>query len=560
MPVKELIFGLIGGTALLMFGVDMMGEALERFSGPMMKKVLSALTGRVWKAIGAGTILTALVQSSTAISVLTVGFVNAGLLSLKQAVGIIYGANIGTTVTAQLTAQFYNFKLTDIALIVLGIGFAVQFFAKNRRAKDLGMAVMGFGLMFLGLKILNNGVPFVQSNPAIRHFFENYANQPFLAVLLGMVATMLVHSSAATVVLTMALADAGLIDLNGAIGLMLGDNIGTCITAQLASLGAHIAARRTAWAHTLYNIIGVLLALVIFGGFRNLIAATSPSIAQQVANSHTIFNVLSALLFLPFTGLYVRFLEKIVPEKEQEKGGAAARFIDPRLLDTPVAAVEATIKEIHAAAELTREMIRKAIDGFFKSDPTALDSVFADEERVNELQQEITEYLVSLSNRDVASDISSRIPGLVHCINDIERIGDHAENLAELAKEKLDRNLPFSDEGMNELKVLWTEIDSMTGETLKALEARDPHLAMVVLAHENRFDDLTDGLRERHIRRLEEGRCKVQSGVIFLDIVSNLERAADHLDNIAEAVRGDFRWGYKALQDKPTLTTEAPNA
>lgn len=548
--MKELIFGLIGGTALLMFGVDMMGEALERFSGPMMKKVLSALTGRVWKAIGAGTVLTALVQSSTAISVLTVGFVNAGLLSLKQAVGIIYGANIGTTVTAQFMAQFYSFKLTDIALVVLGVGFAVQFLAKKRRLKDFGMAVMGFGLMFLGLKILNSGVPFVQSNPATRYFFEHYANQPLLAVLLGMVATMLVHSSSATVGLTMVLAEAGLIDLNGAIGLMLGDNIGTCITAQLASLGANISARRAAWAHTLYNIIGVLLALVVFGTFRNLITATSPNIAQQVANSHTIFNLLSAVLFLPFTSLYVRFLEKIVPDRDDGRNHTVARFIDPRLLDTPMAAVQAAIKEIHAAAVLAREMIRKAIDGFFSEDPATIDAVFSDEDRINGLQQEITEYLVSLSNREIAADISGRIPGLVHCINDIERIGDHAENLAELAREKAEKNLVFSDEGISELKALWAEIDGMSTETLKVLESRDAALAAVVLAHESRFDELTDGLRERHIRRLEEGRCRVQSGVIFLDIVSNLERAADHLYNIAEAAGGDFRWGYKSLPGK----------
>ncbi|MGE5507907.1 MAG: Na/Pi cotransporter family protein [Chitinophagales bacterium] len=540
--MKELIFGLIGGTALLMYGVDMMGEGLERVSGPMMKKVLAALTGKLWKAFLAGTILTALVQSSTAITVLSVGFVNAGLMTLRQAVGIIYGANIGTTITAQLMA--FSFKLTDIALVVLGLGFAIQFFARTRWQKDLGQAIMGFGIMFLGLKILNSGVPIIRNSPTTRYFFEHYANQPLFAIVIGMVATMLVHSSSATVGLTMVLATAGLINLNGAIGLMLGDNIGTCITAQLASLGANTSARRTAWAHTLYNIIGVLLAMLVFGLFRKMIAGTSPNIAQQVANSHTIFNVLSAVIFLPFTNQYVKFLEWIVPDREKAPA-AKFTYIDPRFLDTPVVAISATVKEIAACAELTRRMVRDSLEGLVHDDLDRLEKVFRDEERVNELQQAITEYLIALSNQDVGADVSAKIPTLVHCINDIERIGDHAENLAELAKDKVEKGLPFSDAAIRELENLLAEIDSMTVETLRALEEGDPEAAGVVLEHEKRFDALTDSLREHHIRRLEEGRCRVQSGVIFLDIVSNLERAADHLENVAEAVAKDFRWEHR---------------
>jgi phosphate:Na+ symporter len=540
--MKELIFGLIGGTALLMYGVDMMGEGLERVSGPMMKKVLAALTGKVWKAFLAGTILTALVQSSTAITVLSVGFVNAGLMTLRQAVGIIYGANIGTTITAQLMA--FSFKLTDIALVVIGIGFVIQFFAKTRRQKDLGQAVMGFGIMFLGLKILNSGVPIIKESPTTRFFFEHYANQPLFAVVIGMVATMLVHSSSATVGLTMVLATAGLINLNGAIGLMLGDNIGTCITAQLASLQAGTSARRTAWAHTLYNIIGVLLAGLVFSLFKDLIAATSPNIAQQVANSHTIFNVLSAVIFLPLTNHYVKFLEWIVPEREKRAGGKLT-YIDPLILDTPVAAINATIKETAACARITRGMVRDSLEGLMNDDSERLEKVFKDEERVNELQQAITEYLIALSNREVGADVSAKIPALVHCINDVERIGDHAENLAELARDKVEKGLPFSDEAVKELRHLLAEIDGMAEETLQALEGGDPGAAAVVLAHEDRFDDLTDQLRERHILRLEEGRCRVQSGVIFLDIVSNLERAADHLENVAEAVAKDFLWEHR---------------
>ncbi|HAZ22905.1 MAG TPA: sodium:solute symporter [Firmicutes bacterium] len=539
--MMQLIFGLIGGTALLMYGVEMMGDSLERVSGPVMKKVLSALTGRVWKATVAGGVLTALVQSSTAITVLAVGFVNAGLINLKNAVGIIYGANIGTTITAQFMAQYYTFKLTDIALLVVGLGFAVQFLAKRRRAKDIGSALMGFGLMFLGLKILNEGVPFIKDNASVRYFFERYANQPFIAVILGMLATMLVHSSSATIGISMVLAQAGLIDLNGAIGLMLGDNIGTCITAQMASIGANISARRTAWAHTIYNVIGVLLAMAIFAVFRDLIQKTSIDIGQQIANSHTIFNVLSAVVFLPFTGLYVRFLEWIVPDRGKEKATGKTKHLDPRFLETPVVAIDATIREIKEAADITRGMIQKAFKGFINEDPDILDQVTKDEDQINALQEQVTKYLIDLSKKDIGADVSSKIPALVHSINDIERIGDHAENLVELAREKMSKHLVFSDQAIAELNELNNEIELMFFETMAALDHNDPEQAVLIMKREERIDNFTDDLRASHIDRLERGFCLLQSGVIFLDIISNIERVADHMNNIAEAITNDLQ-------------------
>ena len=539
--MMQLIFGLIGGTALLMYGVEMMGDSLERVSGPVMKKVLSALTGRVWKATVAGGVLTALVQSSTAITVLAVGFVNAGLINLKNAVGIIYGANIGTTITAQFMAQYYTFKLTDIALLVVGLGFAVQFLAKRRRAKDIGSALMGFGLMFLGLKILNEGVPFIKDNASVRYFFEHYANQPFIAVILGMLATMLVHSSSATIGISMVLAQAGLIDLNGAIGLMLGDNIGTCITAQMASIGANISARRTAWAHTIYNVIGVLLAMAIFAVFRDLIQKTSIDIGQQIANSHTIFNVLSAVVFLPFTGLYVRFLEWIVPDRGKEKATGKTKHLDPRFLETPVVAIDATIREIKEAADITRGMIQKAFKGFINEDPDILDQVTKDEDQINALQEQVTKYLIDLSKKDIGADVSSKIPALVHSINDIERIGDHAENLVELAREKMSKHLVFSDQAIAELNELNNEIELMFFETMAALDHNDPEQAVLIMKREERIDNFTDDLRASHIDRLERGFCLLQSGVIFLDIISNIERVADHMNNIAEAITNDLQ-------------------
>lgn len=323
--MKDLIFGLMGGSALLMYGVDKMGKGLEKASGKVMKKILSVLTGRVWSAFLVGTFLTAMVQSSTAVTVLTVGFVNAGLIKLPQAVGIIYGANIGTTITAQLMAFSLQFKLTDIALPILGAGFLISASFKHPTIKNLGDAAMGFGMMFLGLKILNSGVPFMQESETLRYFFQNYASNPIIGILLGASVTALVHSSSATVGIIMVLGQAGLVDLTTAVCIMLGDNIGTCITSQLASLTGNINARRTAWAHTLYNVFGVVITLFLLPVFVKFIIfitqyfQLTSDISAQIANSHTAFNLFSALVFLPINKYYVFFLENLIQDGSRKK-------------------------------------------------------------------------------------------------------------------------------------------------------------------------------------------------------------------------------------------------
>lgn len=318
--MRDLIFGMIGGTALLMFGVEMMEEGLEKASGKMLQKFLTLLTSRVWSAFLVGTFLTALVQSSTAVTVLTVGFVNAGLIKLPQAVGIIYGANIGTTITAQLMSFSYSFKLTELALPILGTGFIISYATKNYTIQNIGKGLMGFGMMFLGLKILNAGIPILKNSELLKFFFKAYGSIPLIGIMLGAAATALVHSSSATVGLVMVLGEAGLINLTTAVCIMLGDNIGTCITSQLASLTGNIHARRTAWAHTLYNAIGVIIAIIFLPFFVRIVYITtsylqpSADISSQIANSHTIFNAFSAILFLPLTNQYVKFIEYIIPE------------------------------------------------------------------------------------------------------------------------------------------------------------------------------------------------------------------------------------------------------
>ena len=536
--MQELIFGLIGGTALLMYGVDMMGDGLEKASGEMMRKMLSVLTDKVWSAFLVGAFLTALVQSSTAITVLTVGFVNAGLMKLPQAVGIIYGANIGTTITAQLMAFIYNFKLTEIALPVLGIGFGINYFAKNKTIKSLGDAFMGFGMMFLGLKILNQGIPFMKDNSTLRFFFENYASIPIVGIVLGLIATALVHSSAATVGLVIVLGQAGLIDLKSAVCIMLGDNIGTCITAQIASLTGTINARRTAWAHTIFNSIGVLMVAVILPYFVRIVEIATTylqpngDIGSQIANSHTFFNLFSALVFLPITKHYVRFLETVIRGKGLDHESHAI-YLDKLLLDTPSAAFQASISEIIRGAEIGRSMVFNVMEVFFDNDKKKFDLVYKDEDTINLLQKDITMYMVEISKRPLSDAGSIMVPAMINSINNIERIGDHTIDLAKLIKSKIDKNLIFSDAAMDEIKNLKELVLWMYDNTIVTLKENRIELIQSTSELEDKVDEMCKQLEKSHIKRLEEGKCYVESGVVFLDIVSHFERIADHINKVS---------------------------
>lgn len=318
-PIFYIIFNFLTGTACLMIGVKLMSSGLEKANARVMRKILTTFTGNTYTAFATGTLLTAIVQSSAAVTVITVGFVNSGLLKLSQAVGIIYGANIGTTITAQLM----SFRLTDLAPPLLGLGLLMGLFGKRNSIRNIGIALAGFGLMMTGLGILNSGVPFIQQSPTAYELFRKYGTNPHIGLVVGLVATMLVQSSTATVGLTIVLFNAGLINFEAALGLTLGDNIGTCVTAQLASLGTNLSARRTAWAHTLYNVIGVLLALLFLKPFAALVRDVTNFLNQDntrlIANTHTIFNVLSAVLFLPLTNYYVKFIEWAVKDKKHLK-------------------------------------------------------------------------------------------------------------------------------------------------------------------------------------------------------------------------------------------------
>jgi len=525
-----LFFNLLGGVGLFLFGIKLMGESLQDLAGDRMRRLISALTSSPVKGVIVGTLITALIQSSSATTVMTASFVHAGLMTLKQSVGVIMGAAIGTTITAQLIA----FKIQEFALPLIGLGMLFAVFGRSKRQKFIGNCIVGFGLLFVGMQTMENATFFLRDRQDI---FLAFQHHPMLGVLAGTVLTMLVQSSSATVGLTIVMASQGLLTIDSAIPILFGDNIGTTITAVLASVGLNRSARQSALAHVLFKVIGVLLFLAFLGPFRQLVLLTSTDIARQLANAHTIFNVLNTLLFLPFVEPFVRLVRAIIPDD----GGVilmGPRFLDRNLISaSPIAAVEAVRKELVRMGLLTLDMIRDVRTAFLENDRRMIDQVLQTEKVVNELTREIMSFSTDLMQVSLPPVLSSSLSFYVNGVGDVERIGDHAENLIELYEYKIEHNLPFSDLATKEFEVMMGLSEKAVRLSVEALDTADDMKAKQVLKLEDEIDAMERDLRKRHIDRLNQGVCNPGSGVIFIDILSNLERVGDHANNIALIVK-----------------------
>ncbi|MFH1313903.1 MAG: Na/Pi symporter [Candidatus Eisenbacteria bacterium] len=544
--VKRIIFWLIGGLGLFLYGLSTMSSSLQKAAGRGLKNILKLLTSNRFVAAGMGALITALIQSSSATTVMVIGFVNAGLLQLQKAIGVVIGANIGTTITGQLIA----FKIDKFALPIIGIGFAVIVLSKRRQTRLWGEAILGFGLLFLGLYIMKQVLTPLGGSNLFRSFFITFSERPILGVLAGMLATMMIQSSSATVGLTMALAAAGLIDLRGAICLVLGENIGTTITAQIASIGSNRVARRAACAHTMFNVLGVAgMVIVMYSTsfYVRLVELTSGDIMRQVANSHTLFNVANGIVFLPLTGVLRRVVEKIVPGGDEDMP-IECKFLERHLLETPLVALEQAKKEIVRMAEAARLAVMAATRSFFDDDDAALKRVHMLEEGIDNLQREITHYLVELAKRNLTEIESEQLPVLLHTINDIERIGDHAENIVEIAERGKFRHVELDGKSVEELKAMAGEVDHMAEHVIKAFASDDTEEARKALAIEDRLNQLHIEMRQGYAMRLGRGKVPASGGLIYFDMVMNYEKMGDHYTNVAQAVLGELQWdkGVKA--------------
>ncbi|RKD22522.1 phosphate:Na+ symporter [Caminicella sporogenes DSM 14501] len=534
----EIFFGLIGGLGLFLYGMNVMAAGLEKSAGDKMKKIIEVLTSNRIMGVLVGAVVTMIVQSSSATTVMVVGFVNAGIMSLTQAVGIIMGANIGTTITAQLA----SINFTEIAPVSVGIGVGIWLFSSNRKVKNVAEILIGFGILFIGMHFMKDAVNPLRQYEGFTNlllsFGGNNISDKALAILSGFAVTAIIQSSSATTGLLIALASQGLLPIESAFPVVLGTNIGTCVTAMISSIGANKTAKRAALVHMLFNVIGTVLFIIFLANPTiKIVTSMSDDPARQLANAHTLFNIANTLILLPFASILVYIVKKIIPyDPNEEKEIQGIKYLDERILETPSVAMVQVMKEVLHMGNVTLESYGKAMEAFFKADEKIAAETFKFEKIINEMEREIANYLLKISNTEISSKQREIIDGLFNTINDIERVGDHADNLAELAVYRVENKLKFSDEAISELTRMHERVVKSYKEALTALKTGDTKIAQRVVEREGEIDLMEKNLRANHISRLSKQQCIPTSGVIFLDIISNLERIADHASNIALAV------------------------
>jgi len=532
--VIEIVFGLLGGLALFIFGLKSMSDGLQKLTGRRTQKVMGVLTSVPILGVLIGILLTSVTQSSTLVTVMVVGFVNTAMLNLKQAISVIIGANIGTTLTTQLVA----FRITDAWIFLVAFGFAAYFFTKHKIIKNAGFVTFSLGMLLLGLALMSQAMVPLRSEPAFQQLMLMFADYRILAMLVGAVFTAVIQSSTAATGVIVAMTTQDLIPFQAALPLVLGTNLGTTLTAVIASAGGTLAARRAALAHVLFNAIGVLVFLIFLPQFEQLILLISPDyIPRQVANAHTMFSVINAAIFLPFVGLFAKLLTKMVPGEDAPVARGAV-YLDWRVVDMPNVAINLAQKELLRMAQYAGENIKLAVEGFFERDVKKLEAMRVKEEIVDDLEKDITKYLARISQSSLGADMSVRHTGLLHMANDIERISDHALNIAELAQDAIENSTKFSDEAIAELKTMYGQVVEIFDLAVQTVRDNDLTLVPKVEEIEAMIDMSEKLLRLSHIKRMRDGRCTADGGVIFLDIIINFERIGDHANNISHMPNG----------------------
>ncbi len=556
MSKTKMLVKLFGGLAIFLVGMKGMSAGLRRMADRRLKAILQAMTRNRFLATGVGAGLTAMVQSSSAVTVMTVGFVNAGLMTLTQAIGVVYGASIGTTITAQIVA----FQLDWVAYPAVAVGLAMTALGRRPWLKALGEAIMGFGLLFLGMTIMSDTLKPLRHSPEFQALFQLFDCSPvdgripamstLMCIVIGTVATCIVQSSSATVGLVIALSGQGLVSFYTAVPLVVGDNIGTTITAILASLGANRNAKRAALAHALYKIFGAawmyLLLFVplwhgqpVFLGFVDHItpgevfAAAPENLTRHVANAHTAFNVLNCMLFLPFVDFMARLCRKVIPVTDADRE-TVLEYLEPHLLDSPSLALQQAVREVGYMLRRAQKSINEGCEFFYGGPSDLAQKIKAREDLIDRLQAEITSYLVELSRKELAPMEATLIPALIHAVNDAERIGDHSENLVELTHLKHDNQHTITDTAEEDIRRLQDLLNQQFDVILRTLGHAESNEVDHVLVKEEEITELVKAATEAHVRRLEAQTCEVQAGVVFLDFIAHLERVGDHLVNIAE--------------------------
>ena len=540
------VFFILGGISILMFGMRFMGSNLEQVAGNNMKKMLGKMTNNRFAGVGIGAAVTAIINSSAATTVMLVGFVNVGLMTLVQAASVIMGANIGTTITAQVLSLSgaNGVDVAAIASVVSAVGAGLALFSKKESVKKTGSILLGLGMIFLGLKIMSVSAEVVINDATLKPTFEYIFKGdhfPLLLVLIGIVLTAVIQSSAAVTGILIAIGSA--LKFENAVFIILGSNIGTCVTAMISSIGTNTNAKRTAVIHLLFNLFGCLVCIAplwIFAkGFTAFMQSFSgSSVERQIANFHTLFNVGTTIVLLPFTKLLVALAEKLVPESKNAKSEKLTlTFIDDRLLETPPIAAVNVKKEIFKMAGIAKENINIAMDMMLTGDLGKTELLKENEDALNFLNKSITSFLIKLMSRNITRADEKALGSYYHVVVDIERVGDYAENIMEYAEKLKKEERGFSPDAAAELLEVKTTINSLFDSSLDAFMNLDLSRLTEVDVLENSIDKASEELESKHIERVKKGECNPEVGSIYLQAVSNLERVGDHITNIAFSIK-----------------------
>lgn len=542
------VLSMIGGLALFLYGMHVMGDGLSKVSGGKMEKILESLTSNPLKAVGLGALVTAVIQSSSATTVMVVGFVNSGIMKLSQAVGVIMGANIGTTITSWILSlsgiqsdSFFikMFKPTSFSPILAIIGVAFLLFAKSEKKKDIGTIFLGFAVLMFGMESMSSAVKPLADVPEFTGILTAFSN-PLLGMLAGAVLTAVIQSSSASVGILQALCVTGAVSYSVAIPIILGQNIGTCVTALLSAIGAKKNAKRAAMVHLYFNIIGTAVFLVVFYGLHMVLDFQfmgQAANAAGIAVAHSAFNVFATCILLPFSkGLEKLACITIRDEKEENDETEGLQLLDERFLDKPALAMEQSRTVANYMADASRDCMLAALSLFQEYKGELEDKIVEDENKVDKYEDALGTYLVKLGQKDMSQKDSRDLSVILHCIGDFERISDHGVNIMESAKELHDKGLKFSDKALAELAVISRAVEDIVKLSYQVFKERDFKLAKKVEPLEEIIDELNQELKTRHVDRLREGKCTIEQGFILSDVLTSLERISDHCSNIAVCI------------------------
>ncbi len=535
------ILKLLGGLGMFLFGMNVMGDGLEKRGGGSLKSILENLTSNRFKGVALGALVTAVIQSSSATTVMVVGFVNSGLMTLSQSIGVIMGANIGTTITAWLLSLagiegdsfgMMMLKPENFSLIFATIGILLSF-SKKEKNKDVGNILLGFTVLMYGMKMMSGAVAPLKESESFSQILLMFSN-PFLGVIVGAALTAILQSSSASVGILQALCSTGAVRFSNAIPIIMGQNIGTCVTAAISAIGANKNAKRVAVVHLSFNIIGTLVFLILFYaiqytvGFAFFNDKMSPA---NIATVHTIFNIFATVALIPFTKQLEKLANFIIKDKNNT---GEIQLLDERLLETPTVAVQqaqrVTVKMMHVSTEALTRSLDMLEKGYTDGEAEEIQLL---EDQVDMYEDKLGTYLVKLSHHRLDFEDSHRVSNLLHTIGDFERMSDHAVNLADSAKEIHEKQVEFSEEGRNEIRVMTSAIREILAITAEAYEKQDLALAMQIEPLEQVIDGLKYKLKKGHIARLQQNNCTIETGFVFNDLITNFERIADHCSNIA---------------------------